>query len=263
MQMQFKAVRRVLWAGIFGAASLIVWADAALAQTLTIMSVNAMQGALEELRPDFEQLTGDRLQVEYGTAEQLAKRLAAGRKADIVIVPTRMRSQLRQNQLIEDRWEVALARVKIGLAVVRGAPKPALQNARDLRIALLGARRVAYNRNGDEGIDVSLLIERLGVAQEIGGRAAALTDPARQPVDLLVAGEADMAIQYASEVLQRREVELVGPLPEDAITAITLGGFLTKDTARTFPSRAFLLYLKTSQAHPALIKHGLDPLFPR
>jgi ABC-type molybdate transport system substrate-binding protein len=75
----------------------------------------------------------------------------------------------------------------------------------------------------------------------------------------LINGEADSALQFESEILPHREIELVGALPEE------LGAFVNIDVAvaakapQTAEAQAFLRYVTSAKAAPLWQAGGLTP----
>ena len=106
---------------------------------------------------------------------------------------------------------VDLARSFVGIAVKAGAAHPDIATEAALRATLLGARAVAYSRIGASGIFFAQLIERMGIASEINARARII--PSGLTAELLVSGEADLAVQQLSELKQVAGTEVVGPIP--------------------------------------------------
>ncbi len=152
---------------------------------------------------------------------------------------------------------VDLARSFVGIAVKAGAAHPDIATEPALRAALLGARSIAYSRIGASGIFFAQLIERLGIASEINARARII--PSGLTAELLVTGEADLAVQQISELKQVAGVEVVGPIPRHLQTPAVFSAGRLAASARAAQADALLKYLASPEVVPVLRGSGLEP----
>ena len=74
-----------LLAGTFAMATSVFVADASGAE-LKVLSAGAMRAALQELAPAFEAASGNKLKIEYSTAGDIEKKVAAGDEIDVAIL---------------------------------------------------------------------------------------------------------------------------------------------------------------------------------
>jgi ABC-type molybdate transport system substrate-binding protein len=77
-------VRRLSAGLVFLAAAVV--AGGAGAAELKVLSVDAMQPALQELAPAFEAASKNKLKIEYATAAAIEKKIVAEEEYDVVIV---------------------------------------------------------------------------------------------------------------------------------------------------------------------------------
>jgi molybdate transport system substrate-binding protein len=152
---------------------------------------------------------------------------------------------------------VDLARSFVGIAVRAGAAHPDIATEAALRATLSAARSVAYSRIGASGILFAQLIERMGMAAEINARARII--PSGFTAELLLTGEADLAVQQISELMQVSGVEVVGPIPHHLqIPAVFSAGRLAA-SGRVAQSDALLKFLASPEVAPVLRGCGLEP----
>src|SRR6202035_3008857 len=105
-----------------------------------------------------------------------------------------------------------------------------------------------YSRIGASGIFFAQLIERMGIASEIN--ACAKIIPSGFTAELLVTGEAELAVQQLSELKQVRGVEVVGPIPRHLqIPAVFSAGRLAASN-RAAQSDGLLKYLASPEVAP-------------
>jgi molybdate transport system substrate-binding protein len=116
-----RAIR--LLAGTFALATSVFVVGASSAE-LKVLSAGAMRAALQELAPAFEAASGNKLKIEYGTAGDIEKKVAAGDEIDVAILTKPRVDKLVREAKIVGGTTQTLARTQIGLAVKKGAAKP-------------------------------------------------------------------------------------------------------------------------------------------
>src|SRR5258707_369206 len=115
----------------------------ASAAEMRVLVTTAMKAAIDDLGPTFEAASGHKLRITYGPSGALAKRIAGGEPADLVILAGGMDDLIKQSKIVADsRRDVA--RVRIGVAVHKGAPRPEIGTVDSFRLALVKAKSVAY-----------------------------------------------------------------------------------------------------------------------
>src|SRR5574340_506519 len=86
---------------------------AAGAAELKVLSAGAMRAALQQLGAAFEAASGEHLALEYATAGQVAKRVAAGEGIDVAILTRPRIAKLEHDGEIRAGSTVLLARAAI------------------------------------------------------------------------------------------------------------------------------------------------------
>jgi len=81
-----------LLAGTFAITTSVFVAEASGAE-LKVLSAGAMRAALQELAPAFEAASGNKLKIEYSTAGDIEKKVAAGDEIDVAIPDQAARRQ--------------------------------------------------------------------------------------------------------------------------------------------------------------------------
>jgi molybdate transport system substrate-binding protein len=222
-----------------------------------LLSTLALKGAVRGLAGRFEAAGGARIDADFAPTLGLLDRLRRGEGADVVILTKEALGDLASLGTVVAESCIDLARSFVGIAVKAGAGHPDIATEAALRATLLGARSVAYSRIGASGILFAQLIERIGVAPAINARARII--PSGFTAELLLTGEADLAVQQISELKLVPGVEVVGPIPRDLQTpAVFSAGRLTAST-QAAQSDALLKYLASPEVAPVLRESGLEP----
>src|SRR3954467_9810081 len=99
----------------------------AAATEIKVLSATAMKEVLGALASQIERATGCKLAVTCTTSGGVAKRIAGGEVADLIILAATEMAELVRQGLADSTIEIA--RSNIGVGVRRGAPKPDISSA--------------------------------------------------------------------------------------------------------------------------------------
>ncbi len=136
---------------------------------LKVFCTIAVRGAVSELLPSLERELGHQLDVTWGTAPMLVKRIEGGESADVLVLSQAGIDTLRKAGKLVPGSEVTLASSATAVAVKAGAPKPDISTPDAFVQTLLKAKGVAYTHpsaGGASGVYFAQLIERLGIADK-------------------------------------------------------------------------------------------------
>jgi molybdate transport system substrate-binding protein len=255
-----KHTIRGLAAGVAVVLSVLPPRHAAGREIRAFMTI-AVQGAVGELIPGFEQASGDRVIPTWATAALLNERVKKGEPADVLISTRSGIEALLKSGTIVAGSETDLARVGVAVAVRRGAAKPDISTADAFKRTLLAARAIGYSdpaAGGVSGVHFAAVAERLGIAGEV--KAKSKFPPASGlSATLLVSGEADLAVQQVSELMAVPGAEIVGPLPKELQLVTTFTAGVPAKAAQAEAARAFVRYLQSAAAGKVLQGKGLEP----
>jgi molybdate transport system substrate-binding protein len=233
-------------------------AGAAHAAEVRLMSSNAVKTVLEELAPQFEKATENKLKISFGAAANLKASIDKGEAFDVAILTGPLVDALIKEGKAVAASRADIARSGIGVAVKKGAPKPDIATTDAFKQALLKAQSVAYVEQGASGIYLKGLFERLGLAEALKPKLKLL--PASNPAAQAVAnGEAEIGMTQISEILPYAGAELVGPLPAEIqlTTVFTAGAATAAQNAAA--ADALIKFLRTPAAASVIKAKGLDP----
>jgi len=245
---------------IVATAASVVLPTLAAAAELKVFSTIAVEAAMKELTPVYEKQSGNKLNITFGTAAALAQRVQNDEKADVLILTPSLLQGLAKDGKASP---TVTPLVSSGVAVVvkSGAPKPDISTPEAFKNAALQAKSIAYSNpaaGGASGVYVGKLLERLGIADAV--KAKTKHPPAGgNSANLVVSGEAELAIQQTPEVMGVQGVEVVGILPGDLNNITTFAAGLDAETDEGAAVRAFIEFLKSPEASAVFKAKGLDP----
>lgn len=236
-----------------------VWGfpNAVWAADITVLSSQSLRTALVELAPRFERASGDRLIITYDTAHNLKVMVEGGQPFDVAILTPALTVALVQQGRVADGSAVTIARTGVGVAVRKGAPRPDIGSAEALKQTLIKANSVAYSTSGASRSVFIATLRRFGIEDEVKTKGKAV--PQGLTGELVVRGEADLAVQLMPELMAVPGVDVIGPFPQDVQSYVVLAGGISAGTADRERAKAFLAFLKAPAAAAVIRAKGLDP----
>ena len=221
---------------------------------IRVFSTIGMRTVLEELALGFELAHGCTIARVYDSSVAAMQRIAAGESGDVAVFTAAAIDDLIAQGKMLARTD--LARSFVGIAVRRGAAKPDISTPDMFKAAMLVAKSVAHSKTGASGLYFVSLMERLGIANVIKPKAVVIDGIVGK---LAATGEAEIAVQQISELMQAEGIDIVGPLPDElqSVTVFSAGAF----TASAQPELAKALIADlASPKHAALIRRkGMEP----
>ncbi len=224
---------------------------------LKVFATNAVRSVLDELVPPFEREEGHKVSISYSPTAQTLERVKGGATADLVIATAAGIDEMTKLGKVVPGSRVDLASSVIGVAVRAGATKPDVRSVEAFKRALLDAKAVAYTSSGLSGIYFAGLIERLGIAEQV--KAKARINPGGLIAEVVVAGDADLAVQMVSELLSVPGAELVGPLPQEINQVTVFSAGILTGASKSDAAKALIQCLTTPAAARLIRTKGLTP----
>src|SRR3954470_1671063 len=251
------------WLRRAAAIGLFVLSQAAIANAaeIKVYSTIGMRSVLEELKPKFEQASGHKLDITWGLAGALTKRVAEGESPDALVAIRGGIDGLAKDGRIAAPSAVTLALSGVGVSVRSGAPKPDISTAEKLKEALIAAKAVAYSdpaKGGASGVHFAKVAERLGIADQVKAKSKH-PEAAGLPGKFLLDGSADLAIAQVPELLEVQGTDFVGPLPDDLQNITTFAGGVVSGAKQPEAATAFLKFLQTPEATATIKAKGMEP----
>jgi len=225
--------------------------------TIKLFVSNSQRGVMNELLPQFERATGNKVEVSYDPGKLMMERIQRGDSGDVIIVGGGALEELEKAGKVVPGSRRVISSCGVGVAVAAGAPKPDIGTVEKFKSVLLAAKAVAYTEHGASGMYFSKLIETLGIADPI--RAKAARQAGGLVGEIVAAGKADLAVQQNPELMVVKGVDFDGPFPKEVQqTTVSSIGLFTGSKA---PKEAKALYdfLVTPEAKRVMKAAGHDP----
>ena len=236
-----------------------VWSTAK-ATEIKLLSAVALHPAIDALVPDFENSSGHKVSVAYGTAGDVAERVQKGEPVDLVITATARIDQLQAQGKVVAGDRTIIAKVGVGAFIRKGSAKPDISSADTFKRSMLAARSIAYPDpagGGASGIYVAKLLERLGIAVEMKPKTK-LFPPTEVLYGSVASGEVEIGFNQISEILAQPTVELAGPLPSAIQNYTQFAPGIVTGSSQTDAGRALVTFLSSPAAQTVLKTKGFE-----
>lgn len=224
---------------------------------LKILTSNSTHALLQALAPAFERESGHAVTMTADSAKVMLTRIDGGETGDVAVLGTSAINELVGKGLISAASCRPFASARIGVAVRAGEPKPDIGSVEALRRTLLAARSVAHTVHGASGMYVPVLLERLGIAEEM--KPKMVTRPGGLIGRVVVAGEADIAIQQLPELLAVPGVDIIGPLPDEVQKTLETSAGIFSASLQADAAAALLRFFASPAQAVTFRAMGLEP----
>jgi molybdate transport system substrate-binding protein len=226
---------------------------------LVVFSTIGVRSAAEPLFAQFDK-TGHKLAVTWGTAPMLVKRVEDGDTPDVVVLSRAGIEALQKQGKLVAGSDVTLASSGVGIAVKAGAPKPDISTPEALKRTLLAAQSIAYSEpsaGGASGVYFAKLLERMGIAQQMKPKTK-YPPPGGFSANLLMTGEAELAVQQKPELLHVAGAEVIGLLPGDLNVITEFAAAIMTGNKNGEAGKALIKMLQSPEAIAVFRSKGLD-----
>jgi molybdate transport system substrate-binding protein len=223
-------------------------ADAAEIKVLTSV---ALTSALDELAPQYESATGNKLKIGYSLIADIRKRIIAGEIADVIILSRPVMDDLQKQDKFAPGSVANVAGTPVALAVRASSPKPDISSVDALKRALLAAKSIVYAdpaKGGASGVYFAGVIDRLGIAEQL--KSKTILVPGAQAADVVARGEAEIGVAQASEIVPVAGAQLVGPLPGELASMTVFTAGIGASTNAPEAAKSLIQFLKGTIAAP-------------
>jgi molybdate transport system substrate-binding protein len=232
-------------------------ASAAGAADIKVLCSNGFKAVLDELAPQFERATKHHVVVTYGLAAALRQRIEAGEPFDLAILtPAAIDDLIKAGKVAADS-RATLARTGLALAIRSGARRPDISTSDAFKRALLGAKSIAYAKEGASGVAFAALVQRLGLADDLKAKSI-LTATGEAVGDAVLHGDAELGVLPVSEILPIRGAELLGTFPAELQNYIVMVGGVNASAPPRQAARDLITFLTAPAALPVIKAKGME-----
>ena len=195
---------------ILAALILAVASDAA-AQSLTVFSSNATKALIQELGPQFEKVSGQKLTLVFANSADLKGRIERGAAFDVAVMTASTIADLISSGKLNGSSRVDIARTGIGMAIHLQGTKPDISSLDLLKGALLTTGSITYVEQGATAPAMRAIYAKLGLTELMNAK----TVYSENAADAVAEKKAQLGFTQISEILNVPGAMFAGPLPSE------------------------------------------------
>ena len=224
---------------------------------LKLISSMAARELLRELSDQYQAATGETVITEAGGGVDVAKRIAAGEVADVVVLSDTAIDKLIAEGKVLAGSRTDLVKSGVAIAVREGAARPDIASEDAVRRAVMAAKTLSFS-TGPSGVYLEKLFARWGILDDVKPRI--VVPPPGIPVGTLVAqGQADLGFQQLSELMNLVGITVLGPLPPAIQTMTIFAGGIVANGSDVTRARALLDFMNTPATAATKQRQGMEP----
>jgi molybdate transport system substrate-binding protein len=227
------------------------------AAEIKVLSSNALKTVWEDLGPKFEKATGNKIVFKFDAAAPLKIEIERGEAFDLALLTAAGVDDLIKQGKLVAATRANIADSVVGMAVRKGAPKPDIGTTEAFKRTLLNAKSIAFVEQGNSGIYLKGLFQKLGLTEQLQSKLKPLP-PSNPAAHAVANGEAEIGMTQVSEILPYSGAELVGPLPAEIQLHTVFTAAVGTGSKQSEPAKALLKFLTTPEATQVLKAKGLE-----
>jgi molybdate transport system substrate-binding protein len=223
---------------------------------IKILTSNSTLPVLNALIPAYEKSSGNTVTISADSAKAMVARIRGGETGDVLVLGNGAVKELTEAGYINGATRRGFARAIVGVGVRSGTPHPDISSVDAFRKSLLAARAIAHTVHGASGMYIPTLIEKLGITAEM--KAKIVTRPGGYIGKVVVAGEADIALQQIPELLAVPGLDCVGPVPDAVQKSFETSIALFSSSTQAAAARAMADFFANPVNTPLFREKGLE-----
>jgi molybdate transport system substrate-binding protein len=229
--------------------------------TLHVLCAGAAQGLVKTLQPALLERAGATVGGRFGAVGALKEALLAGAPCDLMIVTDRMIDELVASGLLRGETRAPLGRVRTGIAVRSGAPRPDVSTPEALKAALLAADAIYFPdpARATAGIHFADVMRQLGIHDLLMARFRTFPNGATAMRELAACDAPGLiGCTQVTEIIYTDGVALVGPLPERFELATVYTAAVSARAAEPALAQRFIAMLSGVESQPLREAGGFE-----
>src|ERR1051326_4155876 len=229
---------------------------------IKVLASTAMKTSFDELTPEFERATGNKLSFTFGPSARIAKMVADGEPHDVAIVTDHGHDDLTRQGRLGPGIPAAISKQAMALAVQKGAPWPDISSAAKFKEAMLAAKSLGMSKlvgGGQSGANLAKIFEKLGITDAMMAEAVfGPGGPNGLIGNFLLRKEIEIGIQQLPELMAVPGIDIVGPLPPDIQMMTVFSAGLSATAKNVEGANALIHFLTTPKAVAVIKAKGME-----
>jgi molybdate transport system substrate-binding protein len=229
----------------------------ARAADIKVFCTNGVKAVVDELIPQFERASGNKVVLQFEPSTQLRKRIDAGEPFDLVIMTTALVDDEIKAGKLSAESRTFIAKSGLGVSIRSGGKKPNVATVDSFRRALLNAESITFAQQGASAQPFEVLVAKLGVTSQLRPKYN-LRNTASEVGEAVASGTVELGIAPVSEILPVRGVELVGPFPKEIQSYVEMTGAVSAGAKEKDEAKQLLTFLVAPGNVPVFKMKGME-----
>jgi molybdate transport system substrate-binding protein len=244
-------IRTLVFIAVFAAAT------AARAADIKVFCTNGVRAVVEELLPQFEKTTGNKVIISFEPSTQIKKRIDAGEPFDVAFMTTTLIDEAIKAGKLQFESRRFIARSGLGLSIRAGAKKPDIGTVDAFKKALVAAKSITYATQGASAAPFEALVAKLGIEGQVKPKYN-LRNTAAQVGEAVANGTVEIGVAPVSEILPVKGVDLVGPFPKDVQSYVEITGAVGTGAKEKDAGSKLIAFLVLPANAPVIKAKGME-----
>jgi molybdate transport system substrate-binding protein len=226
------------------------------AAELKVLATASVKGLIDELGPQFEKATENKVSITSGASAALKAQIDQGAAFDVAILTLPLIDALASSGKIDGATRTIIARAGLGVSVRAGTAKPDVSTEDALKRTLLNAKSIGFNGQGASRAMNEAMMSKLGIADQLKPKIKLLDIPAPEGV---ANGEVEIGLGPISEILPVARAQVAGPFPAGVQSYLVVSSGVAANTKNADVAKALIEFLTSPAALPVLKAKGMEP----
>ena len=229
------------------------------AAEIKVLSAGAVEPGLHAFAELAKRETGHDLKLEFNTAPQIAKRIAAGEVTDILISsPAAIDQAIKEGKVVAE-GRAPVGRVGAGIIVRTSAAAPNVSTVDALKQALLAADSVVYN-TASSGLYLDKLFGKMGILEQLKPKSSRYANGASVMEHVIKGKGNEIGFGAITEIklYEPKGLKLIGPLPAEVQNYTSYEAALMTGATAAAAAKAVLRLLATPAGKATFVAAGVE-----
>jgi molybdate transport system substrate-binding protein len=245
-----------------GAAILaLAFAAQVQAADLRVMSGGGAQRVLQSLAPQFENRTGNKVELNFAVVGAIQKKLTAGERADVLLLPVPLLDALGKSGAFRTQSRSVIGSIGIGVVVREGATLPDISSSDSVKSMLFDARSIAFPdpQLTPTGSHLMGVFSRMGISEAMRPKIT-FRNAIDGGVNLVRDGKVELGLFLVTEVLAVEGIKMVGALPAALQGYVVYAAAVAADSGASNAALQFVEFLSDPSVRDYWKAAGFEPL---
>lgn len=248
-----KLLRAAALAAAFALPPLAATAQAA---ELKVVASTALKAVFEELAPQYEKASGNKLDLAFDSSANVKTQIEQGKAFDVAVLTRPLNEALASAGKIDPASRTVIARAGSGVCVRAGTLKPDVGTPDALKRTLLAAKSIGFNGVGASRAGNEAMLAKLGIADAVKPKIKLLTGSAPLSV---ASGEVEIGLGPISECYPVAGAQVAGPYPAELQSYLVFSAAVSSGSANADAAKSLIKFLGSPAAAAAYKKNGMEP----